>query len=158
MSNLPVTLPFPSQSGGKTQPLSIPWSSNTTLNKATLNVRATSDRVSMALDIYLNEQMIGALGWTSFDNPGSEKSVSIDVTGLLANGNNNFRVDYYNTFGVNFGTSAHIWEDLLLDFTGDDIIVPPPNPPFDPTLLIYGGAVVIGGFVVYKYLLPYLKK
>jgi hypothetical protein len=136
----------------------VTWEPSSTITRATLTLRALSSGGSMACVVYMNDmnQNQGGVGWTSLE-AGQWKQTTIDVTGRVANGNNNFLVDYYGTFGVNLtGTSAWVYLDLEIDSTGG-VVVPPPKPPFDPTWLIYGGIIVVGGLIIWKLIIPAAK-
>lgn len=160
LDNREIRVPIGWKGANITQPISLTWDpTKTNITKATLTVRALSQANSMNLSIYLNDldQEIGGVGW-AFLEGGSWKQTTFDVTGRLANGKNNFLADYWVSLGINVtGTSAYVYLDLAIEYTGVEPGTTVDPLPWDPTLLLWGVGIVGAGIIAYKFILPAVK-
>ena len=128
------------------QPFSVTWKTATIITKATINIRAYTDSDSMGMEFSLNDTVLDAVYWDAFQSQ-QWREKSLDVTNKIAKGTNNFKTDYFFTWAGGRGAYGWVYADLLLEYTGDD---PAVKNQFDPTMLLWGGALLGVGYIGYK--------
>ena len=126
----------------------------TTINSVKLKVSVTVDRTPGYVEFYLNDTQVTSLAWDSLEAPG-EKHVEVDVKTWLYNGANVMKATHCKGFYVPWEHTAWITGDLVIDYTGEAPVVPPPGAGLDWwwPWAIAGGAIAIltvGGVVIYQ--------
>ncbi|MDP2952549.1 MAG: hypothetical protein Q8O76_04455 [Chloroflexota bacterium] len=150
LSNKLIDVPLLWNGNSHTEPINLTWdSAKTTITRATLSARAYSNNDAMQMDLYLNAAKVGDMSWPAFGHK-VWKETTVDVTGRLAKGNNNFKFDYYFTWLGGRSANAWVYADLILEYTGDEPTAAP-GAPSDPWawvkenwMWIAGGGVVLG--------------
>lgn len=113
-----------------------------------------------SLDIFMNDQKIATLNWQGFDT--SEKMKDVDVSGLLIDGDNTFKLQYSTGYGVLTEQIATVNMGITIDLFGQTS----GGSPFTTgdttkndfwksiannakTIAIWGTVIIIGGALAF---------
>lgn len=143
-----IELPWYSWAVEKDRRTAVEWDeSKTKINKATLRCYAKSDLAGTGLDCSMNNQLINKLTW-SIGEAQKTKSFESDVTGILVNGENYFKLKYWKEWYQPKGGKLLVSLSLLLDYTGETPTAKPSWMKYLPYAVAVGSAGIATAVLV----------
>ena len=103
-------------------------------------------------DVMVNGQKVAALVWNA--QQGRILTVDTEVKPWIKNGENVIKIEVGKDYPYLADRTWDINLNLEATYTGTAPGITPPKPPFDPTMLLWGGALLGVGYVAYKYIGP----
>ena len=108
-------------------------------------------------DILINGQKVQTIQWGTNDE--LLKTAEPEILSWILP-QNTVTIDVGKNWLFFIERNYNITLDLVATYTGDppNITPPKPKPPFDPTMLLWGGALLGIGYIAYKYIGPRADK